>query len=201
MEILHHVRTQHRELVRALIAPLVAVVAACGESQRRTSTPTDTALAPPPSDTAPSSVRDTTPTPRPDSGPPQPSPTPSVVLRADSAAGDSIYYGKGRCFTCHGAHGEGIATLGPSLTDSVWTNGGGSLRAIEEVIANGVAAPRAAARAMPAFGSALTPAQLARTAAYVYTLSHPGAAVEDTSRVSAPAPESTGHADTTPPPR
>jgi mono/diheme cytochrome c family protein len=187
--------------VRALIAPLVAIAAACGDSQRRSTTPADTALIAPPSDTATPTATDTASTPNRDSAAAQPAPTPSVVLRADSAAGDSVFHGKGRCFTCHGAHGEGIAKLGPSLADSAWVTDDGSPRAIEEVIANGVPAPRATSRAMPAFGSALSPAELTRTAAYVYTLSHPGAVADDTSHTAAPAAESTGHADTTRPPR
>jgi mono/diheme cytochrome c family protein len=201
VEVLHHVRTQRGELVRALIAPLVAIAAACGDSQRRSATPADTALIAPPPDTVTPTATDTASAPRRDSTSTaaQPAPTPSVVLRADSAAGDSVFHGKGRCFTCHGAHGEGIAKLGPSLADSAWVTSDGSLRAIEEVIANGVAAPRATTRAMPAFGSVLSPAELAHTAVYVYTLSHPGAAVDDSSSTAAPAPESTGRADTTPP--
>ena len=179
------------------MAPLVAIAAACGDSQRRSATPADTALIASPSDTATPTVTDTTSAPSPDSTAAQPAPAPSVVLRADSAAGDSVFHGKGRCFTCHGAHGEGIAKPGPSLADSAWVTGNGSLRAIEEVIADGVAAPRATKRAMPAFGSVLSPAELAHTAVYVYTLSHLGAAVDDTSSTAAPAPESTGRTDTT----
>lgn len=106
----------------------------------------------------------------------------SVVLLADSAAGDAIYHGKARCFTCHGDRGEGTARLGPSLADSVWMDGDGSLASIDAVIANGVATPRATAVAMPAYGRMLSPAEMARVAAYVYTLSHRGAAVADTSR-------------------
>jgi mono/diheme cytochrome c family protein len=199
MEVLHHVRTQRCERVRALIAPLVAVAVACADSQRRGNTPADTALVPPPPDTAASTATASTSAPHHDSAAVQPTSAPSVVTRADSAAGDSIFHGKGRCFTCHGAHGEGIAKLGSSLADSRWIRGDGSPRAIEDVIANGVVAPRTAARPMPAFGSALSPAELARTAAYVYTLSHPGAVVDDSSRASAPVPESTRRADTVPP--
>jgi hypothetical protein len=44
----------------------------------------------------------------------------------------------------------------------------------------------------------LSPAELARTAAYVYTLSHPGTTLEDTSHATT-APESTRRADTVPP--
>lgn len=106
----------------------------------------------------------------------------TVVLAADSAAGDSIFHGKGRCFTCHGMRGEGAPGLAPSLVDSTWLNGGGSYYAMADVIARGVAVPKAAAVAMPAYAGTLTPEEIARTAAYVYALSHPGATIADTTR-------------------
>jgi mono/diheme cytochrome c family protein len=107
---------------------------------------------------------------------------PSLVLAVDSAAGDTIFHGRGRCFTCHGASGEGTPRLGPSLSDSTWLDVNGSLAALREVIANGIATPRSFSVAMPAYTGALTPSEIARVAAYVYTLSHRGVVVSDTAR-------------------
>jgi mono/diheme cytochrome c family protein len=118
---------------------------------------------------------------------------PSIVLLADSAAGDTIFHEKGRCFTCHGQRGEGTARLGPNLADTTWLNGTGSLAAIRGVIANGVAVPKAFSVAMPAYAGMLTADEIARVASFVYTLSHPGAAVADT---AAPADTSAMPRDT-----
>lgn len=108
-----------------------------------------------------------------------------VVLAADSAAGDALYHGRARCFTCHGERGEGAANLGPDLTDTTWVDGGGSLDAIRDAIARGVASPRVSPVAMPAYTGMLTADEIARTAAYVYALSHPGATVADTAHAAA----------------
>ncbi|HEX6536002.1 MAG TPA: cytochrome c [Gemmatimonadaceae bacterium] len=111
----------------------------------------------------------------------------TLVLAADSAAGDALYHGRARCFTCHGERGEGAANLGPDLTDTTWVDGGGSLDAIRDAIARGVASPRVSPVAMPAYAGMLTPDEIARTAAYVYTLSHPGSTAADTARTPAAA--------------
>lgn len=180
-------RTRRRQLLSALAAPLVALAAACGDVKRQ-SAPVDTALVLPPVDTAAPGTRDTTGTARVDSTAAAPAPaTSTVVLLSDSAAGDTIFHGKGRCFTCHRARGEGVAKLGPSLTDSVWLAGSGSLGEIESIIANGVAAPRAGTGTMPAFAATLAPEEIARVAAYVYALSHPGSAAADTARADSAA--------------
>jgi mono/diheme cytochrome c family protein len=118
-------------------------------------------------------------------------PTIATISVADSAAGDSIFHRQGRCFTCHGAAGEGMATLGPPLLDSQWLHGDGSIAFIERVIATGVAEPKAANIAMPAFEAQLSPDQIRAVASYVYVLSRPDAMQSDTARadsVSAPAP-------------
>ncbi len=104
---------------------------------------------------------------------------PSTIATADSSAGDKLFHGKGRCFTCHGERGQGTPRLGPSLADGEWLAGNGSLAAIEHVIAHGVAVPRAASVAMPAYSDMLGPDEIALTAAYVYSLAHPGSTVAD----------------------
>lgn len=107
---------------------------------------------------------------------------PSVVAVADSAAGDRFFHGKGRCFTCHGVSGQGTPRLGPSLTDSVWLAGNGSLASIRDVIAHGVAVPKAASVAMPAYSAMLSEREVGLIADYVYALAHPGSTVRDSVR-------------------
>ncbi len=107
---------------------------------------------------------------------------PSIVAVADSAAGDRLFHGKGRCFTCHGERGQGTPRLGPSLTDSEWLAGNGSLASIVDVIARGVATPKASSVAMPAYSAMLSEQEIALTAAYVYALAHPGSSTADSGR-------------------
>jgi len=104
---------------------------------------------------------------------------PSFILASDSAAGDRIFHGKGRCFTCHGDRGQGTPRLGPSLSDSAWLAGNGSLASIRDVIAHGVATPKAASVAMPAYSAMLSEQEITLTAAYVYALAHPGSTTPD----------------------
>jgi mono/diheme cytochrome c family protein len=98
----------------------------------------------------------------------------SVVLVADSAAGHAIFHGKGRCFTCHGERGEGTPRLGSALADNSWLAGDGSLAWIGSAIAHGVSTPSTTSVAMPAYAGMLSAREIELTAAYVYTLSHPG---------------------------
>jgi mono/diheme cytochrome c family protein len=108
---------------------------------------------------------------------------PALVLIADSAEGDVLYRRKGKCLSCHGLDGKGLDGLGPSLQDTVWLHGDGSLPFIHRVIVEGIPRPKVAPAVMPAFGTTLTPEEIHRIAAYVFTLSHPGAAVADTTRI------------------
>jgi mono/diheme cytochrome c family protein len=119
---------------------------------------------------------------------------PSVIAIADSAAGDRLFHGKGRCFTCHGERGQGTPRLGPSLTDSEWLAGNGSLAAIRDVIAHGVAVPKAASVAMPAYSAMLSEREIALTAGYVYALAHPGSTVPDSVRADSSSRDTNGHA-------
>jgi mono/diheme cytochrome c family protein len=108
---------------------------------------------------------------------------PTLVLRTDSAAGDVLYRRKGKCLSCHGLDGKGLEGLGPNLKDDQWLHGDGSIPFIQRTIVEGVARPVASPAVMPAFATTLTPEEVYRIAAYVYTLSHPGAAVADTTRI------------------
>lgn len=157
---------------------------ACGDAPRET--PADTALAPPSSDSSQpadsiGAFRDTTDT---------ATATADVadvliVLAADSAAGDSIFNRRGTCFTCHGAFATGMPNLGPDLRDATWLHGDGSFRAILRTIRDGVAVPKASPIGMPSFAERLSVVELHRVAAYVFSLSHPGSVVLDTTTVPA----------------
>lgn len=119
---------------------------------------------------------------------------PSVVLVADSVAGDELFRRKGKCLSCHGLAGKGLAGLGPTLQDSVWLHGDGSFAFIRRTITNGIARPKESNLAMPAFGRApdadasvlsttLSSEEIYRIAAYVFTLSHLGSTVADTTTI------------------
>jgi mono/diheme cytochrome c family protein len=119
-------------------------------------------------------------------------PPPVLVLRADSIAGDELFRRKGICVTCHAVGGMGIRGLGPDLTDETWLHADGTIASIQRIIRQGVVAPVETAMPMPAFEGSLTSEEIFRIAAYVYTLSHPGSVVADTTRLDA--------AGATPPP-
>jgi mono/diheme cytochrome c family protein len=88
-------------------------------------------------------------------------------------AGDSVFHGKGHCFACHGADGEGLPNAGSALTIGLnfipteW-------QAIDSVIMLGI--PEAVTRsaiAMPPRGgkSDLSTDELREVAAYVWVIS------------------------------
>jgi mono/diheme cytochrome c family protein len=165
------------------VLALVGAIAACGDAPRET--PADTALAPPSGEDTTavrpdtSVVLDTT-----DSAAASADvPSVSLVLIADSAAGDSIFNRRGTCFTCHGERGVGMANLGPNLRDNTWLHGDGSFASILRVVTEGVAVPKASPIGMPAFSGRLSPVERYRVAAYVFSLSHPGAVVVDTTTI------------------
>ena len=137
---------------------------------------------------------------------------PVVVLAADSVSGDELFRRKGKCLSCHGLAGKGLAGLGPNLQDSVWLHGDGSFAFIRRTIMEGIARPKESNLGMPAFGrpvgadasvlsTTLEPEEIYRITAYVYTLSHPGSALADTTTA---APDTSavppGTAPPTPPP-
>ena len=119
---------------------------------------------------------------------------PTLVLAADSVTGDELFRRKGKCLSCHGLAGKGLAGLGPNLQDSVWLHGDGSFAFIRRTIMDGIARPKESNLGMPAFGpppgasatvlsTTLSPEEIYHVTAYVYTLSHPGSAVADTTTV------------------
>jgi mono/diheme cytochrome c family protein len=162
---------------------LLGVLAACGDAPRET--PADTMLVPPSaSDTA--TPRDSVRAPGDTIDSASASPElrdVSLVLVTDSASGDNIFNRRGTCFTCHGEHGAGMPNLGPDLRDATWLNGDGSFRSILRVINEGVAVPKASPIGMPSFEGRLSEAERYQVAAYVYSLSHPGSVVIDTTTV------------------
>lgn len=192
MEVLHDVWPKHRLGLTALTTRLLAcafALAACRDAPERASQPVDTAaledrrifegeighdtghLA---GDTRPAPNRLA------GTGVPAVEAEPTLVLEADSAAGFLAYHRSAGCIACHGADGQGIEHLGPSLQDSTWLHIDGSLRAIEDVMRAGIARPLEAMIAMPALATRLDSLETYRVAAYVYSLSHPGAVVPDT---------------------
>jgi mono/diheme cytochrome c family protein len=111
-----------------------------------------------------------------------------AVTAADSAAGEAIFRGEGRCLSCHGATGEGVAQLGPNLRDARWITGDGSRAAIERTVREGSLPPKEFPIAMPAYDRQLPAEGIARVAAYVFAISHPGAVRADSVAI---APDST----------
>jgi mono/diheme cytochrome c family protein len=190
VEILYDVRARRRVVTRLLrAAPLLATLA-CAGGARDTAT-ADTAVL---QDTSADSLRyaGNGNMARTDSATVNASSDSSaellsafVVLAADSAAGDSLYRGKGRCLTCHGADLRGLSNLGPNLVDAEWLHSDGSLAGIRGTIAAGVARPKQAQIRMPAFATQLSSAELDRLAAYLYTISHRQATVVDSLRARA----------------
>lgn len=87
--------------------------------------------------------------------------------------GDSVYHGKGNCYACHGAEGEGLPAAGDAITVGLnwaqydWTS-------IDSLIDRGI--PQVLTRSpigMPARGgkSNLTDDEMEHVAAYVWAIS------------------------------
>jgi mono/diheme cytochrome c family protein len=159
------------------------MLGACGkEVERGGAVPVDTAAIMPVLDTTPSEAAGVTPGPIDSVGSDLAAAPPTIasaVVASDSSAGSLLFHGKGRCFTCHGEGGQGTPRLGSALTDAEWLSGNGSLASIVDMITHGVALPERASVAMPAYAGMLTAREIALTAAYVYTLSHPGSTAAD----------------------
>jgi len=93
--------------------------------------------------------------------------SPEIVAR-----GREVFAGPGNCHTCHGEDATGL--VGPDLTDDVWLDAKGSYLSIGRLIANGISVQEST-RGIPMpprGGSAITEAEIARVAAYVWVLSH-----------------------------
>jgi cytochrome c553 len=99
-----------------------------------------------------------------------------IITRSEITLGDSIFNGgtgAGMCAPCHGPNGVGTRAA-PSLADSQWINGDGSIGFIKGTIYEGVADPQQHPLPMPPFGHTLSDRQWQAVAAYVYALSHGG---------------------------
>ena len=189
MEVLHDLRARCRAVVRRLAALLFGCAVACGGDAREgltadsavVQTTDSTPISRSDSSTAPidSAVTDSTGHDSLDTT------APTLVLIADSAAGDLLYRRKGKCLSCHGLDGKGLEGLGPNLQDDQWLHGDGSIAFVQRTILEGIARPKVSPTVMPAFATTLAPDEVYRIAAYVFTLSHPGAAVADTVRAPA----------------
>ena len=116
---------------------------------------------------------------------------PTFVLISDSVAGASLFRRQGKCLACHGPAGSGLQGLGANLQDAEWLHGDGSFAFLVRTIRDGIARPAVGQIAMPASATTLTPEEIHRIAAYVYTLSHPGSAVIDTTRIPVDTPRVT----------
>ena len=102
-------------------------------------------------------------------------PVPAGATKEQVALGDRIYHGEaadGTCTGCHGSDAKGSPEA-PSLVSGTWVFGDGSLKAITQTIANGVPKPRNYSDPMPPRGgAALSDADVAAVAAYVWAISH-----------------------------
>ena len=100
-------------------------------------------------------------------------PLPKGMTIQDIVAGDSVYHGKGNCFACHGAEGEGLPAAGDALTVSLnWAQY--DWASIDSLIDHGI--PQELTRspiAMPPRGgkSNLTDEETERVAAYIWAIS------------------------------
>ena len=102
-------------------------------------------------------------------------PVPPGATEQEIALGERIFLGEaanGTCTGCHGSDARG-SRQAPSLVNGKWLHGDGSLKSIEQTIANGVQKPVAYTEPMPPKGGApLTDADVAAVAAYVWAISH-----------------------------
>lgn len=174
--------TAHTSGTAALV--LLAALAACAGDARRAGSTADSAVAPPDTSAAFTPGGDSALLPPADSmgadSARAADAVPVLLLAADSASGDSLYHNSaGRCRACHGPKGAGLASLGPSLRDTVWLDTDGSVAGIMQVIRDGVAEPRGGSTRMPALGRQLNRDQIAKIAVYVYSLTHAGELAAD----------------------
>jgi cytochrome c oxidase cbb3-type subunit III len=80
------------------------------------------------------------------------------------ARGSAIYHGKGFCFDCHADHAKGDAAIGtPNLTDEIWLYGDGSMGAIQNSVARGLAG------VCPQWVGRLPPETIRSVAVYVHS--------------------------------
>jgi glucose/arabinose dehydrogenase len=103
-------------------------------------------------------------------------PVPAGATEEQVALGDRIFHGEaadGTCTGCHGSDARGSPEA-PSLVTGTWVFGDGSLAAITKTVNDGVPKPRNYSDPMPPKGgAALSDADVAAVAAYVWAISHP----------------------------
>lgn len=89
------------------------------------------------------------------------------------AQGMTIFQGRGACFTCHGATGEGTP-IAPNLNDDEWLNVDGSYEQLLNLIDTGVRETKQfPGMMMPRGGSRISDEDLRAVTAYVWSLSRP----------------------------
>lgn len=93
-------------------------------------------------------------------------PTPSEVTPTMVEEGRQVFRGAGSCASCHGRKAGG-GPIAPSLRDSTWQNGDGSLGAVLRTVRNGVPGS-----AMTAYPAGISDEQARKVAAYVWAISH-----------------------------
>ena len=100
---------------------------------------------------------------------------PADITASMIAVGDSIFH-KSSCQRCHGMDAKGTVR-GPDLTDTTWSQIGGSYAEIAAIVTTGV--PKAKIKMSsapfemkPRGGTNLSDEQIRDVAAYVFTLSH-----------------------------
>ena len=93
--------------------------------------------------------------------------------RASLARGAAIFAGRGACYDCHAADGQGDSAIGaPNLTDAIWLYGDGTKDAIMRSIAYGLQG------VCPARIETLDAGRIRAVSLYVYALSHPATAAD-----------------------
>ncbi len=106
-------------------------------------------------------------------------PVPPGATKEQVALGERIFHGEaadGTCAGCHGSDAKG-SPQGPSLVTGKWLDSDGSLAGLGRSIADGVPQPKNFEVPMPPRGGApLSDADVTAVAAYVWAISHSGAA-------------------------
>jgi glucose/arabinose dehydrogenase/mono/diheme cytochrome c family protein len=113
----------------------------------------------------------------PDAGRARALPTPPGSSPDQVALGDKIFHGEADNGTCSGCHGmdAGGTPQGPPLNTGHWMWSNGSLAGLTETIDKGVPHPKKYQGVMPPLGgAALSKADLAAVAAYVWAIGHAG---------------------------
>ncbi|MEN3974049.1 c-type cytochrome [Emcibacter sp. SYSU 3D8] len=101
-------------------------------------------------------------------------PVPEGFTSDQIVLGRDVYLAQS-CSGCHASNGKGTP-FGPDLTSGTWLWGDGSVAAISEAIRDGIPAPKEYKSVMPPLGGgALSEAELAAIAAYVWALGNDGA--------------------------